>query len=385
MCPPRRQPRPETPVALFAAAIIVLAMTSTTDLIYAACSTNGAAEGLVAFRVDRATGAMAALSGVRQGLTCPLYVTAHPSRKAVFVADFIKECDGVPGGAIVAFNIETTGGAATPINRKPAHGTVPCYITLTADGRFALVANYGDGSVSVLPVGPDGALGDAVAHVQHEPTSVGETGKCGRNAHSIILSPDERFAFAADLGIDAIFIYRFDRATGQLTPHAPACLRTAKKAGPRHLAFAPGGRFLYAVTEYDNTLIAMSYDDQRGALEILQTQPTLPAGAVDKSYGADVVIHPSGRTLYATNRGHDSIVQYHIDPNTGLLTLADSVPSGGSFPRSIVLASSARVLVCANEKADAVQTFAVHERTGALTATGHQLAMAKPASLWRVG
>jgi 6-phosphogluconolactonase len=357
-------------------------MTTSTERFYCACSANGDDRGLAIFQVESGSGRLQLLGDVSQGLTCPLYVTAHPRLDRLYLADFVKECDGEPGGAVVALELDRAAGQATILNRRPVKGTVPCYVTITRDGQFALVANYGDGSVSVLPILPDGTLGAVVCRHQHQPSDVGEE-KSGRNAHSVILSPDERFAFAADLGLDAIFVYRFDTGTGQLAAHSPSHLRTARKAGPRHLLFGPGARFLYCATEYDNTLIVMSYDAAAGKLAIEQTLPMLPAGHSDKSYGSDLAIHPSGRFLYATNRGHDSIVCYQLDSDSGRLTLAGHTPSGGSFPRSILFNRGGDVLVCANEKAGAIVTFRVDAGSGALSPTGQSLATTRPASLWR--
>lgn len=349
-------------------------------LLYVSCFT-GDSTNLQAFGMDRQTGRLSARAGTSAGLAGPLYVASTASGRFLYLADYVKECDGERGGAICAFAIDRGTGKPIYLNRKPARGEVPCYVSVTRDGRFALVANYGDGSVSVLPIGSDGRLGDAVQRIAHDPATVGEDARTKRNAHSIILSADQRFAFAADLGLDAIMVYRFDAVSGQLTPSDPPFVRTAKKAGPRHLAFHPNNGFLYAMTEYDNTVIVMAYDAAKGTLRIIEALPALPAGFEAKSYGSDIHLHPGGRFLYAANRGHDSIAMFQVDPDHGTLTSLGHESTRGQFPRGFAIDPDGRFLLVGNEKSDAVVTFAIDQQTGRLAATGDVTHVSKPSGL----
>lgn len=342
---------------------------------YVACFAQGQADGLAWFNYDPAVGSMSLAGSTDQGINSPLFVQADPTARFLFVADHVTDCDGVEGGAICAYAIDPATGTPTFINRKPAGGKVPCYISVSRDGRFLLVANYGDGSVSVLPVSSDGSLGDPVANIKHD-----STGKAPR-AHSFVFSPDERFVLAADLGIDQVLVYRFDSATGELTPNDPPFTSCAGGAGPRHLAFHPNGKLLYAMTEYNNTVIAMTWDAKTGRATIIHTIASLPADFTDTSYGADIHIHRAGQFLYVSNRGHESIAAFAIDQITGHLTLIAIEPAAGQFPRGMTLDPAGNFLLVANEKSDQIASFAIDPNTGRLTATNHLAQIAKPAGL----
>jgi len=267
------------------------------------------------------------------------------------------------------------------LNRQHAGGVTPCHVRVTRDGGHVLIANYSDGSISMLPTAEDGSLKPTSVRIQHGNPAAAPGTKVKTNAHSLILDPAERFALAADLGLDQILVYRFDRATSQLTPHQPTFFATAPKSGPRHLAFHPNGRTLYAMTEYDNTVIAMTYDGDAGVLSALQIEPTLPADFTGKSYGADIHVHPTGRFLYVTNRGHDSITIFAVDADSGRLTLVGREPVGGEFPRGFAIDPTGRFLLVGNEKSDRIVTFRIDVETGRLSATGAVTTLPKPTCL----
>jgi 6-phosphogluconolactonase len=342
---------------------------------YVPCFAQGNAHGLAWFNYDPQAGNMAAVGSTGEGINSPLYVQVDPTKRFLFAADYVPQCDGVEGGAICAFAIDQSSGIPTFINRKPAGGQVPCYISVSRDSRFILVANYASGSVSVLPVNADGSLGDAVATVQHD-----LSGK-DPHAHSFIFSPDQRFAIAADLGIDQILVYRFDSKTGAITPNDPPFTSTADGAGPRHITFHPNGKLLYAMTEYDNTVIAMAWDADTGTASIIHTIASLPPDFTDTSYGADIHIHPSGRFLYVSNRGHESIAAFAIDQTAGTLTLIAHEPTQGQFPRGMTLDPAGNFLLVANEKTDKIIPFAIDQTTGRLTPTGNTTNITSPASV----
>lgn len=341
-------------------------------LLYVVCFTDSQAPGLHAYRYNPATGALTPLAAIGKGVANPIYACADPAKRVLYVIDVVDECDGTPGGAVAAFRIEHDTGKLTLINRKPSRGCGPCYIDVHQSGKFVTVASYNSGSVSVLPIRDDGSLGDAASVVEHDPN--GGNAK----AHCFRFDPAHRFALAADLGIDQIKVYRFDAATGVITPNDPPFLSAAKGAGPRHLAFSPSGRFAYCQTEYDNTMIAMAYDGGAGSLSLIEAQPTVPADCTETSYGSDVHVHPTGRFVYGTNRGHESIAVFRADAATGKLTLVEHVPTQGNFPRGFVIDPAGQFMLVGNEKSDNIVTFSIDQQTGKLTPTGQVTDVAKP-------
>lgn len=323
-------------------------------------------------------GSLSKIGSVGEGASSPLFIGAHPNGRNLYLADYVKECNGVAGGAVRAYAVD--GDNVSYLNSQPAGGTVPCYVSVTRDGKFAGVADYGKGVVAVFAVNEDGSLGEIVSSTQHTGDLVGEEGT-KPNAHCFIFSPDERFAFVADLGLDAVVVYRFDKQTGRIEPNDPPYLRTAKKAGPRHLAFHPNHRFLYAMTEYDNTVIAMSFDPRKGSLQIVDVQSALPADYDGKSFGSDIHIHPSGKFLYVANRGHESIAAFAIDAEHGKLSLIGIEAAGGAFPRAFTLDPKGRFAIVPVEKSDKIVTFAIDQDSGALKATGAEIAVEKPSGI----
>jgi 6-phosphogluconolactonase len=247
-------------------------------------------------------------------------------------------------------------------------------MSMSADGRFVLVANYGSGSLSVLPVEPDGSLGVAACTIQH----VVPPDRDASNVHCVVLDAANRFVLATDLGLDRIFVYAFDAGTGQLSAHDPPHAATSDGAGPRHVAFHPDGRRAYCITEYDNTLIAMDYDPDAGAVSLSDAQPTLPPDFSDTNYGADVWIHPNGRFVYVSNRGHDSIAIFEIEKSSGGIQFLGREPTQGEFPRGIAIDPSGRYLLVGNENTDSVVTFRIDDESGGLQSVATPVNVAKP-------
>lgn len=344
------------------------------SLVFVACHTGGKAPGLNVYRFDAASGALAHLAVASEGVHSPLQARPDRAGRFLYVADNVPECDGTEGGAVAAYAVDRGTGGLTFLNRRPAGGAVPCYVSFAADGRWALVANYGSGSVSVLPIASDGSLGPVTQTARHRVPPDRQKA----NAHCFLIDPTGRFALACDLGLDQVLVYRFDAADGHVTPHEPAALPTARGAGPRHLAFHPEGRLAFCQTEYDNTMIALRYDGQRGALDLVEAQPTLPSGFQETSYGADVHVHPNGRFVYGSNRGHESIVIFEVDTSTGRLTLVGHEPTQGQFPRGFAIDPTGRFMLVANEKSDSIVTFRIDEQAGALTPAGPVCTVAAP-------
>ncbi len=277
-----------------------------------------------------------------------------------------------------AFRIEPASGRLELLNQQSSGGAGPCHVTVDPTGRNALVANYGGGSVSVLPLGDDGKLGPASAFVQHQGSSVNPRRQQGPHAHSINLDPAGRFAFVADLGLDKIMVYRFDAAAGTLTPNDPAWAAVAPGSGPRHFAFHPSGKFAYVINELASSLTAFRYDAPRGALEEVQTVSSLPAGPVEGNSTAEVQVHPSGKFVYGSNRGHDSIAVFAVDGASGKLKLVEHESTQGKTPRNFGVDPTGRFLLACNQASDTIVGFRIDQETGALTPTVQTLSVPSP-------
>ncbi|MGB2821626.1 MAG: lactonase family protein, partial [Phycisphaerae bacterium] len=247
----------------------------------------------------------------------------------------------------------------------------PCHITVSREGKCLLGANYGGGSVFVLPIGPDGRLGERTAFVQHKGRSVHPRRQAAPHAHSINLDAAGRFAFAADLGLDKVLVYRFDAAKGTLVPHDPAFAATAPGAGPRHFAMHPCGKWAYVINELNSTVTAFAYDAAKGALTAMQTISTLPDGFTGANSCAEVQVHPSGKFLYGSNRGHESIAIFTIEAGTGRLRSLGQEPTQGKHPRNFSIDPTGTYLLAANRDTGNVVVFGIDGGTGALKATGH--------------
>jgi 6-phosphogluconolactonase len=339
---------------------------------------QGRGGGIHAYRFDRATGALHALA-VAEGVRNPSFLAFHPTLPVLYAVNEVKEQDGLPGGAVSAFRLDPQTGALALLNSRASHGNDPCHLVVDATGRHVLVANYGSGSVCVLPVADDGSLGEASQVVQHAGSSVHPVRQAGPHAHAVTLDATNRFAFVPDLGLDRLVIYRFDAATGRLTPNdEQPFISTAPGAGPRHIALHPAARFAYLIDELDSTITAFRWDSARGALTALATYATLPAGHTGPSTCAAIQVTPDGTLLYGSNRGHDSVAIYAIDDEAGTLTPRGHHPTGGRIPRHFDIDPLGDFLLAANQDSDVIVPFRIGRGTGALTAAGHGAAVGTP-------
>ena len=338
---------------------------------------GGRRDGVYAARMDRTTGALRALGASAVGAN-PSFLAVHPTRRVLYAVSEVTEYEGRPSGALGAFAIGRDGALA-PLGHQASHGGAPCHVSVDRTGRFALVANYVGGSVAVLPIAADGRLGAALAVVQHRGTGPNASRQEGPHAHWAMLDPSGRWALVVDLGIDRVLVYRFDDGAGTLTPADTPHAALAPGAGPRHLAFHPRAPFAYVVNELDTTVVAFRWDADRGTLAPLQTLPLLDPRPAVATYPADVHVAPSGRFLYASVRGDDSVVVLAIDGATGTLTPVQRVPTGGAWPRNFALDPSGTFLLVANQRSNSVVGFRVDADSGRLTPTGHRLDVPSPA------
>jgi 6-phosphogluconolactonase len=337
--------------------------------VFAGTSNGGKSKGIYRFRFDPAAGTAEPVQLAAESAN-PTFLAIHPSRRFLYAVNAIGEFQGQKTGAVSAFALDTRSGELGLLNQQPSAGAGPCHVVVDAAGKNALVANYGAGSVASLPIHADGRLGPPTSSIQHSGSSVDPKRQEGPHAHSINLDSANRFAFAADLGLDRVLVYRFDGAKGSLAPNDPPSASTAPGAGPRHFAFHPSGRYAYVINELDSTVTAFGYDPATGTLRQIQAVTTLPAGFSGENYPAEVQVHPSGKFLYGSNRGHDSIAIYAIDAGTGKLTPAGHQPSGGKWPRNFAIDPSGTWMIVGNQNSDNVLVFRIDPERGTLTRTG---------------
>jgi 6-phosphogluconolactonase len=348
-------------------------------LVYFGTYTGPGSKGIYVSRFDPATGRLTPAELAAETPN-PSFLAASSDGRFLYAVNEVGEFQGQKSGSASAFAIDRATGRLTFLNQTATGGADPCYATVDRSGRSLLVANYSGGSVAALPIGPDGRLGEASAFVQHKGSSVNRERQEGPHAHSIDLDAANRFALVDDLGLDKVLVYRFDPARGTLTPSEPPSAAVAPGAGPRHLAFHPDGRRVYVIDEMALTITAFRYDPDRGSLEQMQTLSTLPAGVAPRpEYStAEIRVHPSGRFLYGSNRGHDSIAVFAIDRQTGALTLVEHEPTRGKTPRNFSLDPTGSYLLAANQGSDSVVVLRIDPDTGRLKATGRTLRVGTP-------
>lgn len=331
---------------------------------------QGKGKGIYLFRLDGAKGALQPVT-VKEGVRNASYLAFDPARKFLYCVNEFKEYQGIASGAVSAFRIDPATGTLTYLNTKASHGTDPCHLIVDKTSKNVLVANFASGSVCVLPIDADGSLKEASCVIQHEGSSVDPKRQAGPHAHAVELSADNRYAFVPELGADKVMIYALDAARGKLTPNANQLfVKVASGAGPRQLVMHPNGKFAYLINELNSTITAYAYDTDNGTLRELQTLPTLPADFKEHSSCAEVQIHPSGRFLYGSNRGHNSIVIYAIDQVKGTMTLVGHESTRGKIPRNFEVHPSGEFLAAANQDSDNVVMFRIDQATGKLTPTG---------------
>ncbi|MGA2099447.1 MAG: lactonase family protein [Candidatus Sulfotelmatobacter sp.] len=334
-------------------------------------------KGIYAYRFDAATGEATPL-GLAAETTNPSFVAPSPDGRYLYAVNEVQKYNGPNSGGVSAFSIDRATGKLTFINEVASRGADPCYIIVDKSGKHVLVANYTGGSVAVFPILAGGKLGEATAFVQHTGHGADPKRQEGPHAHSIDLSPDNRFAFVDDLGLDEVLTYKFDASKGALTPNDPAFAKLDPGAGPRHFVLHPSGKFAYVVAEMQSTVTALSVDWKTGSIQRLQTLSTLPKGFTGENDDAEVHVHPNGKFLYTSNRGHDSIVVYAIDPVKGTLTTIDDVPTQGKIPRSFEIDPTGKFLFAENEKSNNIVIFRIDDKTGRLSPTGQKLDVAEP-------
>ncbi|WP_299461846.1 lactonase family protein [uncultured Gimesia sp.] len=310
----------------------------------------------------------------------PFFLAVSPDNKFLYSIHAPGKFGGKENEFVAAYELQDRTGKLKLLNRQSSLGTASCYLDIDKSGKAVVVANYSTGSVASLPVKEDGSLGEAATFIQHTGSSVDPARQKEPHAHCSVISPDQKFMFAADLGLDKILAYDLDSKTAKLTPSQQSFVRTIPGAGPRHLTFHPDGKHLYAINELKNSVTEFEYDPKTGTLIEQDTISTLPADFEGTSHCADLKIAPDGRFLYGTNRGHDSIAAYKID-DTGKLTLIGIEPSLGKGPQNLAITANGKFLLCANMPGNNVIVFSIDETTGKLTPVGNPIEMPSPSCI----
>ena len=339
-------------------------------------------EGIYVSRFDDASGTLTPPVLAARAKN-PGFLAVHPSLPRLYAVSEVSDHDGKPTGGILAFVIDEDTGTLTRRNEQPSGGTGPCHVAVERTGKVVLAANYGGGSVICLGLDADGGLRPVVTgtpggFIQHSGKSVNEKRQEKPHAHSIYPSADGRFAISCDLGIDKLLVHELDVTGATLAEHSFATVKPG--AGPRHFAFHPQGRFGYVCNELDLTVTGFAFDPAAGGLTTFQTLSTLPDDVTDRTgfSTAEIVVHPNGRYLYVSNRGHHSIAMFAIDEADGTLTLLGVEPIRGRTPRNFVLDPTGKFLLVAGQDSNTVEVFAVHESTGRLTSTGRSIDVPMP-------
>jgi 6-phosphogluconolactonase len=313
------------------------------------------------------------------GAENPFFLALSPDRKFLY-SIHARQFGGKENEQVAAYEVIGRTGELKLLNRQSAKGTAACYLDVDKSGRAVLVANYSSGSVAALPVRADGSLGDPASFFPHQGSSVNPQRQKEPHAHCIVVSPDNRYAFAADLGTDQILCYKLDPTMAKLTPNDPPFARSPAGSGPRHLTFHPGGKRVYVINELLNSVTVFDYDAGSGTLTEKQTISTLPDDFKGTSYCADVKITPDGRFLYGTNRGHDSIAVYRIGED-GRLSLVAIESSRGKGPQNLAITADGQWLLCANLPGNNVAVFQTDPKTGGLKSAGEPVSQPSPSCI----
>lgn len=367
------------PILLGILLTMTLSLRAAEPIVFISAFASGEKGAIHAFQFDSKAGALKPLHRTTD-IESPFFLAVSPNGKHLYAID-ADQFGGDENEFVAAFSIEGRTGKLKRLNRQSARGTASCYLDVDSTGKTVVVANYSTGDVAALPVLKDGSLGEARSYIRHEGSSIDPARQKAPFAHSIEISPDNRFALAADLGADRIFIYQLAPERAGLTANRnQTSAKVAAGSGPRHLTFHPNGKRVYVINELKNTVTFFNYEPGSGALQSRQTISTLPADFTGTSYCADLKITPDGRFLYGTNRGHDSIAIYRIETD-GVLSLVKIEPSLGKGPQNLLITPDGGWLLCANMPGNNIIVFRIDSKTGKLSSTGAPIEMPSPSCI----
>ena len=354
------------------------------SLVYFGTYTGPKSKGIYLSRFDSATGKLTPPELAAE-IENPTFLAVAPGEHFLYAVSEVDQIDGKSTGAVKAYAVAAGTGKLTALNQQVTGGGGPCHLAVDATGKCLLVANYGGGNISALPIHADGSLGENTGVIQHTGSGVNASRQTGPHAHFICASPDNRFALNCDLGLDKVFIYHLDPATAKLTANDPAFATVAPGSGPRHLIFSGDGKFVYVINEMAGTISVFSYQAANAAMSHVQTLSSLPKGFASANTSAELALSPSGKFLYASNRGLDSIALFNVDQQSGRLALVAQQPTLGKTPRHFTLDPSGRWMIVENQGTDNIVLYAVDAGTGKLTPTGQTLTLGAPVCAVFVG
>ena len=327
---------------------------------------------------DDSTGELK-LIGLAAETENPAFLAMHSDRGYLYSTNEVGDLDNEKTGGVSSFRVDSKTGKLELLNQVHSFGANPAHITVSRNGKFVLVPSYYGGTVS-LPILANGSLGAVAGKVKESGKGVNLQRQEGSHPHSVVLSPDNRFAIVVDLGLDKLFVYKFDQQTGELEANTPPFVEAPSGSGPRHLAFAPNAKFAYVVNELQSTVSTYSYEAGDGIFQLRQTISTLPSGAAAENTGAEIQVAPSGKFVYVSNRGHDSIAVFAVTRD-GTLTPVQDIPTGGKTPRNFEFDPSGKFLLVGNQDSNEIAVFRVDEITGRLTPTGTKVEVTAPVCL----
>jgi 6-phosphogluconolactonase len=345
--------------------------------VYVGTYTGPKSQGIYLLEFDPMAGTLTP-KGVVAETPSPSFLAIHPNRNFLYAANEVGSFGGQKTGSVSSFAIDRASGRLSPLNQQPSGGADPCYITVDPTGKNLLVANYSGGSVEALPIGPDGKLAAPSSLIQHEGSSVNKSRQAGPHAHSIDLDASGKIAIAADLGLDKLLIYRFNPATGRLTPSDPPARSVEPGSGPRHFTFHPDGKHAYAINELSSTINAFDYEPAKGTLVETQSISTRSPGGKPGNSTAEILVHPSGKFVYGSNRGDDNLAIYSVEPVSGKLTLVGHQSTLGKTPRNFGIDPTGKFLIVANQNSNSVVLFEIDQTTGKLKSMGVPVEVPSP-------
>jgi len=346
--------------------------------VYVGTYTDGTSRGIYRVTFDPAGGTMTE-PVLAVETKNPSFLALHPNGRFLYAVGEISSFQGARTGVVSAFAIDPKTGDLALLNQQSSEGGGPCHLVVDKTGRDVLVANYGGGTVAVLPIEADGRLKPASSVQAHQGSGPNKGRQEKPHAHGIYLDAAERFALSPDLGADRVFVYRFDAAKGMLEAHGSGTLEPG--SGPRHLAFHPTGKYLYVINELLSTVSVFSYDAEKGALTPIQTVSALPAGFSGTSWTAEVAVSPDGRFVYGSNRGDDTLAVFRVDAATGRLTAAGHAPVGGKTPRHFAIDPTGRFILAGHQGSGTIAVLRLDPKTGIPSPVGSPVKVDKPVCL----
>jgi 6-phosphogluconolactonase len=337
-------------------------------------------KGIYAYRWDPSTGNITSL-GLQATATNPSFVAADPEGKYLFAVNEIGNYQGQKAGSVSAYTIDRTSGKLTFVNTVSTRGAGPCHLMVDKTGKMLVVANYDGGSVASFPIQSGGRIGEASSFDQHQGKGTNPQRQEAPHGHCSVISPNNKYVAVADLGLDKVFMYKLNPDSAAIALNDPPSVSVPAGSGPRHFAFHPDHKHAYVINEMGSTITAFNYEPDRGSLNLIQTISTLSAGFTGKSTTAEIEVHPSGKFVYGSNRGHDSIAVFAVDRPSGKLSMIETVPTQGKTPRSFAIDPSGRYLFAANQDTDNIVLFKIDQATGKLTPAGKTLSVGSPVSI----